>query len=110
MDILSGPDLEGDPLLATEIADYLSGKGVPFRDAHHVSGRMVKHCEERSLGLHELSIEKMQGFHPNIDADIFLWLRPEAAAERRTSRGGTAWSEVLRQVGQLRDGFPKSEL
>ena len=62
--ILEGPNLEGDALLATEIADYLSGLGVPFRDAHHVSGRVVRHCEEQNIGLHELSLEQYQTFHP----------------------------------------------
>lgn len=108
MRILPGPDLVGDPLLATEIADYLSSKGVPFRDAHHVSGRMVKHCEQHEVGLHELDLETMRTFHPEIKADISIWLCPDAAAERRISRGGTAWIEVLRQVSQLRELFPKS--
>lgn len=106
MQILPGPNLEGDALLATEIADYLAGKGVPFRDAHHVSGRLVKQCEQAGIGLHQLSLESLKEVHPAFDADIFEWLKPETAAERRTSRGGTAWSEVLRQVEQLRELFP----
>ena len=108
MRILSGPDLEGDPLLATEIADYLAGKGVPFRDAHHVSGSLVKFCEKEEMGLHQLTLPVLQAVHPGFEADLFDWLKPEAAAERRTSRGGTAWSEVLRQIDQLRTEFPKS--
>ena len=103
--ILEGPNLEGDALLATEIADYLSGKGVPFRDAHHVSGRVVRHCEEQNIGLHELSLEQYQGFHPQFDEGLWEWLKPSAAAERRTSRGGTAWCEVERQCEQIRNLF-----
>ena len=101
MDILPGPNLEGDLLLATELADYLSGKGLPFREAHHVTGRIVRHCEVQNIGLHELPLEEYQSFHELFVDDIYPWLAPEAAAERRTSRGGTAWSEVLRQADLL---------
>ena len=64
MRILPGPDLEGDPLLATEIADYLAGKGIPFRDAHHVSGRLVKHCETEGIGLHQADTGPISGGSP----------------------------------------------
>jgi argininosuccinate lyase len=101
LEILPGPRLSGDPLLATELADYLASKGVPFRDAHHVVGRIVNHCEKKGIGL-DLALEEFQSFHPSFASDVFVWLDPEAAAERRISRGGTAWSEVVRQIGLLR--------
>ncbi len=102
MEIRGGPDLTGDPLLATELADFLAGRGVPFRDAHHVVGRIVRACEERGIGLDGLGVEGLQEFHPQFDEEALAWLDPEAAADRRTSRGGTAWSEVTRQIGLLR--------
>ncbi len=102
MEIRGGPDLTGDPLLATELADFLAGRGVPFRDAHHVVGRIVRACEERGIGLDGLGVAGLQEFHPQFDEEALVWLDPEAAAERRTSRGGTAWSEVTRQIGLLR--------
>ena len=102
MTILPGPDLKGSALLATEIADYLASKGVPFREAHHISGRIVNHCEKNNKGLHELSLEQYRHFHEVFDVDLSPWLDPEQAAERRNSRGGTAWSEVMRQIAQLR--------
>ena len=49
--VLPGPDLEGDFLLTTELADYLASRGVPFREAHHVAGSLVKRCEERGGNL-----------------------------------------------------------
>ena len=101
MDILKGPDLEGDLLLATEIADYLASKGMPFREAHHVTGRIVRHCEKSDTPLNQLSIGDYQEFHELFSEDVFEWLKPESAAERRTSRGGTAWSEIERQVDLL---------
>ena len=102
MDILKGPDLEGDLLLATEIADYLASKGMPFREAHHVTGRIVRHCEKNNILLHRLTLEEYRGFDILFEEDLFEWLKPESAAERRCSRGGTAWSEIERQVQILR--------
>lgn len=103
MTVLPGPDLQGDLSLATELADYLAGKGLPFREAHHVVGRIVRWCEENNRGLHEISLAQFQTFHALFDRDIAGWLVPERAAERRVSRGGTAWREVERQVVQLQD-------
>ena len=102
LQILPGPDLTGDFLLTTELADYLASRGVPFRQAHHVAGGLVKDCEARGTNLAALTLADLQAAHPAFQADALAWLEPEAAAERRTSRGGTAWGEVLRQVGMLR--------
>ena len=101
--ILPGPDLTGDLSLATEIADYLAGKGVPFREAHHVSGRIVKWCEQNNKGLHELTLDQFQLVHSAFDDGLWDWLDPEKAVERRTSRGGTAWQEVVRQSHMLKE-------
>jgi argininosuccinate lyase len=105
MEIRGGPDLTGDPLLATELADFLASRGVPFRDAHHVVGRIVRDCETRGIGLDALGVDGLQAFHPAFDAVALEWLEPESAAERRTSRGGTAWCEVTRQIGLLRQSL-----
>jgi argininosuccinate lyase len=109
MDILAGPNLEGDPLLATEIADYLAAKNLPFREAHHVSGRIIKDCEKTNRRLNALSLKEYQGYNSLFEDDIFEWLQPEVAAERRNSRGGTAWSEVTRQIIQLKELFPEPQ-
>ena len=105
MEIRGGPDLTGDPLLATELADFLASRGVPFRDAHHVVGRIVRDCESRGVGLDALGVDGLKAFHDAFDATALEWLEPESAAERRTSRGGTAWCEVTRQVGLLRQSL-----
>jgi len=96
-------DLKGDFLLATEIADYLAAKGVPFRDAHHVSGSVVKWCEEQGGDFTLLRAEDLAQFHPELEADALDWLDPREAAERRTSFGGTATSEIRRQIALLRE-------
>jgi argininosuccinate lyase len=95
-------ELRGDFSLATELADVLASRGVPFREAHEAVGRMVRWCEERGENLSALTGEIARTFHPEMPDDLAPWLDPEAAVERRTSQGGTAWSEVLRQVEELR--------
>jgi argininosuccinate lyase len=94
--------LQGDFLLATEIADWLVTRGVPFRDAHHVSGRIVGACEARGEDFTALTLDRLREFHPAFEAEALAWLSPRAAAERRTSFGGTAPSEIQRQVADLR--------
>ena len=98
-------DLEGDFSLATELADLLAERGVPFREAHEVVGRIVRWCEDQGGDLSALTREAAKGFHPLLDEDLGPRLDPRAAAERRTSRGGTAWVEVERQVRLLREGL-----
>jgi len=98
-------ELRGDFLLATELADYLAARGVPFREAHNVSGRLVRWCEDKGVGFDALTLDVLQQHHPDFGADALEWLDPVAAVERRTSRGGTAWSEVERQVGVLRESL-----
>lgn len=94
--------LRGDFSLATELADLLVKHDVPFREAHEVVGRIVRWCEEQDGDLSLLDGPRAREFHPAFPDDLGPWLDPRAAAERRTSHGGTAWSEIERQVGLLR--------
>jgi len=96
-------ELAYDFLLATELADHLAAKGVPFRDAHHVSGRVVAWCEAQGGDFSLLDEEKLRSFHPELGPEALALLSdPRGAAERRTSFGGTAWVEVRRQIEVLR--------
>ena len=96
-------ELAHDFLLATELADHLAAKGVPFRDAHHVAGRVVGWCEQQGGDFSVLDLATLSGFHPALGEEALALLAdPRGAADRRTSFGGTAWSEVLRQVEELR--------
>jgi argininosuccinate lyase len=95
-------ELRGDLSLTTEIADYLTAEGVPFRDAHEVASRIARWCDERGTNLVSLTPDVAGSFHPKLaDADPDLWLDPRAAAQRRTSRGGTAPLEFARQLDLL---------
>ena len=99
--------LKGDFFLATELADYLAAKGVPFREAHHVVGRLVKECEEAEENFTALTVERLKKAHSAFEADALEWLVPESAAERRVSFGGTASTEIARQVASLRARISK---
>ncbi|HHO51049.1 MAG TPA: argininosuccinate lyase [Deltaproteobacteria bacterium] len=94
--------LQGDFLLATELADYLVTQGVPFRDAHHVVGCIVAWCEEQGGDLSLLDAQRLTSFHPALGADALAWLDPRGAAARRRSLGGTAPEAIEAQVQQLR--------
>ena len=95
--------LFGDFSLATELADLLAERGVPFREAHRVVARAVRWCEEQGGNLTLLDDGAARQFHSDFPSDLRLWLDPRAAAERRASFGGTASSEIDRQVPLLRD-------
>jgi len=83
---------------ATEVADWLADHGVPFRDAHHVTGALVKHCAERKMTLAELSLETLREAHPAFDESLYAALDPETAIDRRSLLGGPARARVQEQV------------
>ena len=89
-------------LLATDLADYLVTKGLPFREAHRVVGEIVKYCQEKGKELEGLSLEEMKTFCHLIAEDVKETLNVKKAIERRKSWGGTALTEVKRQIEQLK--------
>jgi argininosuccinate lyase len=89
---------KGDASAATEIADYLAGKGIPFRDAHHISGEIVRYAELKNVGLDELSADEMRGFSDLIGDDLPALLTPSAVAAAKISYGGTAPTRVAEQM------------
>jgi argininosuccinate lyase len=96
-------ELYGDFSLATELADLLVERGVPFREAHGIVAQAVKWCEEQGGNLELLDGGAAQQFHSDFPSDLGLWLDPRAAAERRNSLGGTATLEIERQLSLLRE-------
>jgi argininosuccinate lyase len=84
---------------ATDLADWLVRTlGLPFREAHHVTGRAVALAEAKKVGLERLALSELQGIHPGITADVFSVLSVQNSVRSRTSYGGTAPSEVRKQV------------
>jgi argininosuccinate lyase len=95
-------ELAFDMSLATELADFLAERGVPFRDAHEAVGRLVRYLDDNGRDLRSLTPEIAAHFHPALGGDLSAVLDPRRAAERRVSRGGTAPAEVARQLQLLR--------
>ncbi len=84
---------------ATDLADWLVRTlGLPFREAHHVTGRVVALAEEQKLGLEKLDLADLQAIHAGITEDVFSVLSVANSVKSRTSFGGTAPSEVRKQV------------
>lgn len=89
---------EGGYTNATELADYLAAKGVPFRDAHRIAGSIVSKAVEEGCWLSDFSLDELQAINPFIEDDIFEALDIEVAVERRNNRGGTATERVQEQI------------
>ena len=84
--------------LATEVADYLVRKNVPFAQAHEAAGACVALCEKSSCQLHELTDEQLAQIHPSLDPSVRDVLTVQGAIASRTTAGGTAPSQVLVQI------------
>ena len=82
---------------ATDIAEYLSKKGMPFRTSHHKVGDIVKFCEKNNKQLGDLTLEELKGFSKLINKDIFKILDPITCIQSRTGKGETSASSVLRE-------------
>lgn len=89
-------------MLATELADYLVSKGMPFRQAHHLVGEIVRKAIELDQPLFSFPLAAYQQFSPLFDRDVHQWLTFNRAADRRTSSGGTAETAVREQMESLR--------
>lgn len=89
-------------ILATELADYLVGKGVPFRKAHHIVGQVVKYAIDSGKNLTECSLEDLKRFHKGFEQDVINVLDVRSAVARRTSKGGTAFSRVVEAINEVR--------
>jgi len=88
-------------LVATELADYLVAKNVPFREAHDVAGHLVRVADERGLQLAGLELATLREAHPLFDADVAEWLDPARAVDRRDLVGGPARERVLAEIARI---------
>ncbi|MBU1041383.1 MAG: argininosuccinate lyase [Proteobacteria bacterium] len=89
-------------LNATELADYLAAKGLPFREAHHATGAAVALAEKKGVGLEDLNLEELRAFSPLVEQDVFAVLEFEAAVARRNLAGGTGPESCAGQIVALR--------
>ena len=87
--------------LATDVAEWLVKQGVPFRDAHEISGELVRYCEDRDLELHEPSDEELQSVSVHLTPSVRDVLTVEGSVNARTGMGGTARVRVDEQLARL---------
>ncbi len=96
-----GAALKKGYLNATEMADYLTSRGMPFRQAHHVTGKAVAYAEKKGMGLEDLSLEELRGFSDIISNDIFAVLDYHQAVKRKKTPGGTGPESVEGQLVKI---------
>ncbi|MDP3260224.1 MAG: argininosuccinate lyase, partial [Thermodesulfovibrionales bacterium] len=87
---------------ATDIAEYLVKKGVPFRQAHEITGKIVRYCIKNKKQLEEISVTEFRNFSNIISKDICSRLSAEDSVNAKNSRGGTSPSEVRKQIKSLK--------
>src|SRR5690606_1459098 len=99
VDMISGIKVKEDAMraaalqgfaTATDLADYLVKKGIPFRDAHETVARAVRACEEKGCDISDLPLADLQAFHPSIEQDVYAVLTLEGSVAARDHIGGTA--------------------
>ena len=88
---------------ATELADYLVARGIPFREAHHITGQAVAMAEKAGKGLEDLTLGELQLLEPRIDDTVFAILEYAAAVSRRETPGGTGPRSVETQLEQMHE-------
>jgi len=90
-------------ITATELADYLVRKGVPFREAHEITGKVVLHAETHGIQLTEIGLPELQGFHSEISDDIYKVLSVKDSIEAKNGVGGTATIQVQSQIKRVQE-------
>ncbi|HZE97119.1 MAG TPA: argininosuccinate lyase [Planctomycetota bacterium] len=94
-----------DPqMLATDLAEYLAKKGMPFREAHGVIARLMKHCAEKELSPAKMKLAELRKFSEDFEKDVFDLLTPQASVQSKTSPGGTSPQQVAHRASQLLKG------
>jgi argininosuccinate lyase len=90
-------------ILATELADYLVRKGIPFRKAHHAVGQIVQHCIVHQKDFQDCTLDEFRNASKAFDTDVFGLLDVRSAVDRRRSHGGTATTHVHEAISLARE-------
>ncbi|MDO8786440.1 MAG: argininosuccinate lyase [Syntrophales bacterium] len=89
---------------ATDVADYLAIRGVPFRESHGIVGNIVAYCMEKKKELSDLTIKEFQGFYQGFEEDVYQCLQVENSVNARRTLGGTAEEMVLKRISEIEGG------
>jgi len=90
-------------MMATDLADYLVEKGIPFRETHSLAGQAVKLALNTGKSLDSLSIEQYKNLHPAFETDVYRVLDPKESIKRRNAIGGTSIQAVREQIQQAKN-------
>jgi argininosuccinate lyase len=97
----------GGHTLATDLADYLARKGVPFRQAHEITGEIVRYADEKGKEMFELSTSELKRFSNKIEEDLLQLLNLEGSVASRKSLGGTSKQNVLNMIKENKKEISK---
>ena len=86
---------------ATDAADYLVSKGIPFRDCHEIIGRLVLYCINENTAIEDLSLETLKTFSDKFEADIYENIDPAACIKAKLSAGSTSFESVKKQLDDI---------
>jgi argininosuccinate lyase len=89
-------------MMATDLADYLVNKGIPFRETHAIAGKAVRLAGEKNVGLEEISLEAYQALSPAFEADVYQVFDPMKSIEKRNAIGGTSLQSVKNQIEKIK--------
>ncbi len=89
-------------MMATDLADYLVDKGIPFRETHAIAGKAVRVAGEKNVGLEELPLEAYKALCPVFEADVYQVFDPMKSVEKRNAIGGTSFQSVKNQINQIK--------
>ena len=110
-EIIAGMKIRRDRMLtaaqdgfmnATDVADYLVERGIPFRAAHEIAGKIVQFCMQANKRIEELPLDELKRFSGKFDQDVYGFISPQAVVDRRRASGGTARRNVERRLRELR--------
>ena len=87
---------------ATDCADYLVGKGLPFRECHAVIGKLVLDCIGKGCAIEDLRIRELKQYSPLFGEDIYEKITPEACIASKSSEGSTSYESVEKQLEQIK--------
>ncbi len=96
-------------VLATDVADYLATKGVPFRQAHRIVGELVAYCQDKGLELKDLKLADLRRFDAHFQMDVLAWIDDGHSVDRRASTGGTARKQVRKQIAAAEKALKVAE-
>ncbi|HVN48999.1 MAG TPA: argininosuccinate lyase, partial [Bacteroidota bacterium] len=96
-----------DFLTATDMADYLVTKGMPFREAHEVTGKVVQYCIAHKMYFGNLDLETLKQLSPKFDKDVFELIQPQASVQHKKSAGSTNPAEVKKQLAHWKKTLSK---